>query len=188
MKIGFFGGSFNPPSYVHIKLAKALINEYNLDKVIFVPVGDYYEKASLISSNHRYNMLMLAIEDEEKLGIDSTAIESKNKLYAVDTFKLLKEKYKKDDIFFIMGSDNFRKMPNWKDYNELINEYNIIVIERERKEIRKTNRKNIFCYIPKEWQEVDSTKIRKMIKNNENAEAFLNPKVFNYIKKNKLYK
>ena len=74
MKIGFFGGSFNPPSYVHIELAKALINEYNLDKVIFVPVGDYYEKASLISSNHRYNMLMLAIEDEEKLEIDSTAI------------------------------------------------------------------------------------------------------------------
>ena len=44
MKIGFFGGCFNPPSNIHINLAKNVINEYKLDKLIFVPVGDYYDK------------------------------------------------------------------------------------------------------------------------------------------------
>lgn len=46
-KIGFFGGCFNPPSNVHIDLAKKVIKENNLDEVIFVPVGDFYEKKGL---------------------------------------------------------------------------------------------------------------------------------------------
>lgn len=188
MKIGFFGGSFNPPSYVHIKLAKDLIKEYNLDKVVFVPVGDYYQKESLINSKHRYNMLKLAIEDEPKLEIDTIAIESTVKLYATDTFNLIKEKYKNEDIFFIMGSDNYRKMPTWKDYDKIINQYTIIVIERERKEIRNAERKNMICYIPEKLQKIDSTKIREKIKNNEAVEMFLKPTVYKYIKENNLYK
>ena len=99
---------------------------------------------------------------------------------------LLKEKYKKDDIFFIMGSDNFRKMPAWKNYEELIRNYNIIVIERERKKIRSENPKNIIEFIPEKLAEADSTKIRKMIKNNENVKEYLKPKVYEYIRKNKI--
>lgn len=132
-------------------------------------------------------MLKLAIED--KMDVEKIAVESKIKLYATDTFELIKEKYNKDDIFFIMGSDNFRKMPAWKNYEELIKKYNIIVIERERKKIRHEKPKNIIEYIPEKLAESDSTKIRKMIKNDqEEAEKYLNQKVYEYIKKNELYK
>lgn len=150
-----------------------------------MPVGNYYEKNDLIDAKHRYNMLKLAIED--KMDIEKIAIESKIKLYASDTFKLIKEKYNKDDIFFIMGSDNFRKMPTWKNYEELKANYNIIVIERERKKIRHENPKNIIEYIPEQLAQIDSTQIRKMIKNKENAKKYLNPKVYQYIKENNLY-
>lgn len=186
MRLGFFGGSFNPPSYIHINLAKTLIREYNLDKVIFVPVGNYYEKENLIDAKHRYNMLKLAIE--ENMDVEKIAIESKIKLYASDTFGLIKEKYYSEDIFFIMGSDNFRKMPTWKNYEELIKNYKIIVIERERKKIRNENSKNIIEYIPEKLSEIDSTRIRQMMKNNdEEAKKYLNNKVYEYIKENNLY-
>ena len=159
-----------------------------MDKVIFVPVGNYYAKKELIDAKHRYNMLKIAIENEEKLDVEKIAIESKIKLYAADTFKLIKEKYKKDDIFFIMGSDNFRKMPTWKNYEDLKINYNIIVIERERKKIRHEKPENIIEIIPQELAEIDSTQIRQMIKNNEaNAKKYLNPKVYEYIRKNNLY-
>lgn len=157
-----------------------------MDKIYFVPVGNYYEKSSLIEAKHRYNMLKLAIED--KMDVEKIAIESKIKLYAIDTFELLKEKYNKDDIFFIMGSDNFRKMPTWKNYEKLKTNYNIIVIERERKKIRNENQKNIIEFIPEKLAEIDSTQIREMIKNNEkNVKKYLNPKVYEYIQKNNLY-
>lgn len=163
-----------------------MISEYNLDKIYFVPVGNYYEKSSLIEAKHRYNMLKLAIED--KMDVEKIAIESKVKLYAIDTFELLKEKYNKDDIFFIMGSDNFRKMPTWKNYEKLKTNYNIIVIERERKKIRNENQKNIIEFIPDKLAEIDSTQIREMFKNNEkNVKKYLNPKVYEYIQKNNLY-
>lgn len=156
-----------------------------MDKVIFVPVGNYYEKSELIDAKHRYNMLKLAIED--KMDVEKIGIESNIKLYAIDTFRLLKEKYSEDDIFFIMGSDNFRKMPDWKSYEELKNNYNIIVVERERKEKRYENSKNIIEFIPENLAEIDSTKIRQMIKNNENVEKYLNANVLKYIKQNNLY-
>lgn len=156
-----------------------------MDKVIFVPVGDYYEKNELIEAKHRYNMLNLAIED--KMEVEKIGLESKIKLYAVDTFKLIKEKYSTDNIFFIMGSDNFRKMPKWKDYEELKTNYNIIVVERERKTVRHEEPENIIEFIPENLAEVDSTQIRQMIKNNENVEKHLNSKVIEYIKQNKLY-
>lgn len=130
-------------------------------------------------------MLKLTIED--KMEVEKIAIESKIKLYASDTFKLIKEKYNNDDIFFIMGSDNFRKMPTWKNYEELKRNYNIIVIERERKKIRQKNPENIMEFIPEKLAEIDSSKIRKMIKNGEYPKGCLNPKVYQYIKKNNLY-
>lgn len=188
MKIGFFGGSFNPPSYIHINLAKELINKHIVEKVIFVPVGNYYQKEDLIDVKHRLSMLKLAIQDETNLAIDEVAADSKIKLFASDTFKLIKEKYKSHELFFIMGSDNFRKMPSWNNYEELINNYNIIVIERERKKIRNTSEKNILEYIPEKLQEIDSSKIRNMIKNSENVNNFVDKKVIKYIEKNKLYK
>ncbi|MBO5412991.1 MAG: nicotinate (nicotinamide) nucleotide adenylyltransferase [Clostridia bacterium] len=172
---------------MHINLAKILIKEYNLDKIFFVPVGNYYEKNDLIDAYHRYNMLKLAIEDNKQLEIEKIGLESKIKLYASDTFKLIKEKYQKDNIFFVMGSDNFKKMPTWKNYEDLIKNYNIIVIERERKKIRNENPKNIIEFIPEKLASADSTKIRKMIKNNENTQKYLNPKVYKYIKQNNLY-
>lgn len=132
-------------------------------------------------------MLKLAIEDNKQLEIEKIGLESKIKLYASDTFKLIKEKYQKDNIFFVMGSDNFRKMPTWKNYEDLIKNYNIIVIERERKKIRNENPKNIIEFIPEKLASADSTIIRKMIKNNENVKEYLNPKVYEYIKKNNLY-
>ena len=187
MRIGFFGGSFNPPSHVHINLARIIIREYHLDKLFFVPVGDYYQKKDLIKANHRCNMLKLAIEDEKNIEIDTLAAESKTKLYASDTFRIIKEKYKGNEIFFIMGSDNYRKMPSWKDYNELINNYKIIVIERERKKTRKTNKNNIFEFIPEKLEEIDSSKIRKMISNNEDVTSYINENVYKYIKENELY-
>lgn len=169
-------------------MAKTLINEYNLDKIIFVPVGNYYKKQNLIDAKHRYNMMNLAVESELELEVEKLAVESKIKLYAIDTFELIKEKYNDDDIFFIMGSDNFRKMPEWKNYEKLIKNYNIIVIERERKKVRHEHPKNIIEFIPENLAETDSTQIRKMIKNNEEeAKKYLNSKVYKYIEENNLY-
>ena len=63
MKIGFFGGSFNPPSIAHLKLAKKAIKECKLDKVIFVPIGDFYDKEDLAPISDRIQMLKISCKN-----------------------------------------------------------------------------------------------------------------------------
>lgn len=169
-KIGFFGGCFNPPTNIHIKIANNLIKTKKLDKVIFVPVNDSYIKSGLISAEHRLNMIKLAIKDNNKLEVDDIETKENKKLFAVDAFELINQKYSKNyEVYFIMGSDNFEKMSKWKDYNK-IKDQKYIVIKRG---------KNV----------ISSTKIREMIaKNDSEAQKYLSREVYKYIEQNKLYK
>ena len=186
-KIGFFGGCFNQPTKVHINLANALIKSGLVDKVIFVPVGDYYNKQNLVSANHRYNMLKLLCNNNKFLDVENIASIHSNILYATDTFKKIYDKYNElAQIYFIMGSDNFKKMPTWKDYNRIITQYKFIVIQRfeDEEQIKKDN---VLYYTPEQIQNMNSTQIREMIKQHQNVEEFLEMQELQYIKRNKLY-
>ena len=166
-KIGFFGGCFNPPSNIHINLANRLIEEQKLDKIVFVPVNDFYKKNDLIEFKHRFTMLKFAIEGNSNLEVDDFEFKENRKLYAIDVFKIIEEKYSNYDIYFIMGSDNYSKLQKWKEY-ESLKKYKYIVLDRNDNDI-------------------SSTKIRNMIKKNSLKDDILNKKVYEYIKKNKLY-
>lgn len=187
-KIGFFGGCFNPPSNIHINLAKELVKNKLLDKVVFVPVGDYYKKQSLIDAKHRYNMLLLACNDCNYFDVEDVDVKSKKTLYASDTFKLIYDKYNSEsvEIYFIMGSDNFAKMSTWKDYDEIIKLYRYVVIERPNYK-ENVNQSNIIYYKLEQKEDMSATKIRNLIKNKKETTLYLNNKVAEYIKENKLY-
>ena len=64
MRIGIFGGCFNPPHKMHIEIATSLIKQGMLDKVIFVPTGNNYTKAELVDIKHRIAMLDLVVDKE----------------------------------------------------------------------------------------------------------------------------
>ena len=162
-KIGFFGGSFNPPTNMHIHLATKLIEDNLIEKLIFVPVGDYYKKQNLAPAIDRHNMLKIACKGFENLMVDNIASSHENMLYATDTFELIANKYKDADIYFIMGSDNFKKMPSWKNYEEIIKKYKFIVIERPNYE-ETTSLENVITYKIEQPEDMSSTKIRNMLK------------------------
>lgn len=186
-KIGFFGGCFNPPINTHINIAKNLLQNNIVDKVIFVPVGNYYKKQNLISAIHRYNMLKLLCENYEKIEVEDIASTHKGTLYATDTFELIQKKYSSyTDIYFIMGSDNFIKMPSWKNYEEIIKKYKFIVIERLKHET-SCNLTNVICFNNKQVEDISSTVIRHKLQNEEDVTKWINEKVLLYIQKNNLY-
>lgn len=187
LKIGFFGGSFNPPTDIHISLANELLSNKMLDKIIFVPVGDYYQKKNLIPAIHRYNMLKLATNKTKNMEVENIAIKHKETLFATDTLKLIYDKYYKEaDIYFIMGMDNFEKMPTWKDYEKLINKYKFIVIER-LKYNNNNNLENIIYYKNNHQKDISSTIIRNKIQEGKDVSKYIDVQVLKYIQENKLY-
>lgn len=170
-KIGFFGGCFNPVTNAHIELITEVIKQENLDKVYFVPMGDLYEKKDLISLEHRIKMLELAFEKQDKMEILNISNNDK-KTCAIDTFQRIDAKFPKAERFFIMGSDNYENMAKWKNAENLIKNYQYIILDRKNGNLRN----------------ISSSMIRKKIKQGEAVEDLIPNQIIEYIKQKNLYK
>ena len=170
-RIGFFGGCFNPITNAHINLIKEVIEKENLSKVYFVPMGDLYDKEDLISLKNRIEMLKIAFEGEQKLDILDISNKTE-KTYAIDTFRKIDEKFAGYQRFFIMGSDNYKKLGEWKSHQELIHNYKYIILDREGGEMK----------------DISSSMIRNKIKANENIYDLIPKDVVKYIEQKNLYK
>lgn len=197
-KLGFFGGSFNPPTYAHINIAKMSIEKFNLDAVYFVPVGNLYNKPSLIDEKYRYKMLQLVCGD--KIKAENIELNRKETLDTLQAFNLIEEKYKNDEteIFYIMGADNFEKLPDWKDSKKLVEDYQYIIFKRdgsnleqciEKNQILKKNRQNFKFLDLQQYADISSGIIRELIKKEdyEKCKEYTDAAIVQYIKENKLY-
>ena len=196
-KIGFFGGSFNPPTNAHINLARQIVDECNLDKLVFVPIGDFYKKNELIEFRHRYNMLSIICNLNEKLEVSDIESNQQTNLYAIDIFKIIKEKHINDDVYYIMGSDNLKKIKKWKDYDELVAKYKYIILEREKnvfQDIIKNNdtiKQNIENYNVVSnyiYNDISSSLVREKIRKNMDISKLIPKEIEEYIIENNLYK
>lgn len=195
MKIGFFGGSFNPPTFAHINLARKALVECNLDKVIFVPVGDFYDKKELAPAKDRYNMLKIACKDKKNIEVSDIELKVKEKIYAIDAFKLIEENYPDTDIYFIMGADNFINIMTWKNSKELIKKYKYIVLDREDIDVEdyinkfsEIDRNRIIIIKNENYSRHSSSKFRSMAKEErEYGQDMIPKKIMEYIKENNLF-
>ena len=188
MKIGIFGGPFNPPHKMHKRIALDLIKNGYVDKVIFVPTGNKYNKKDLIDVKDRLEMLKIMTKNSNNLLVSD--YEVKNVLtYTYQTLDYFKSIYPNDEIYFICGTDNLQEIQTWKNYEYILNNYKILVIIRDNDKIidivkqLSTNNIIITNIITKN---LSSTKIRNGLRNNEEIKGLDND-VIDYIKKRKLY-
>lgn len=197
--IAVFGGSFNPPINSHIILAKQIMKICKMiEKLIFVPVSTKYQKLDLADDNHRYNMLKLICENEDKLEVSDIELKQNKQLYTIETLDYFKQQYGQDyDIYFIMGTDNLKELETWNNSERLLKDYKIIVLERNDDKLEEIISMNSFLNNNKESLikiegiskiDLSSSFIRDRIQNGENVEEYMPKKVLEYIKANELYK
>lgn len=194
MRIGIFGGSFNPPHKMHVDIAKYILDNKFLDKIIFVPTGIHYKyKSNLAPDEQRYEMLCLALEDVPNVSVSDC--EQRGKLvYTWETLKSFQESYTDDEIYFICGADNLSYIEKWKNASYILEHFKILVIKRGTEDLetilnRLAKYRGNINVLDMALNCLSSTVIRDKIKNRENVSSeYLNPKVLNYIKKNKMYR
>ena len=195
--IAIFGGSFNPPINSHFILAKEILTKYNrIEKIIFVPVSTKYKKDNLIADKHRYDMLKIMCNNQQKLEVSNIELITDKQLYTIQTLDFFKKMYKENEIYFIMGTDNLKEIKTWREPARLLEEYKIIVLERENDKLENIIKESELLIKYKnsliKVDEIDkiflsSTMIRDKIKKGEDVKEFINEEVFEYIKENKLY-
>jgi nicotinate-nucleotide adenylyltransferase len=188
MKIGIFGGTFDPIHNGHIYLAEKVSARLSLSRVIFVPayIPPHKTGKKITSAKHRYNMLKLAIRNNRKLAISDIELKRKGKSYSIETIKIFKEKYgPKVELVFMAGSDLVSELYKWKDLDEILKNCCFIVIERPGFKMKKDL--NGILVLKIKAKGIQSTDIRNGIRNNKPLKGVMPEKVLEYIKKHELY-
>lgn len=193
MKIGIFGGSFNPPHKMHVHIAKELINKHYVDKVIFVPTGSKYRyKNNLLPDNYRFDMLQLIVNKDVNLSVSDFELKD-NIVYTYQTLNYFKDKNECAEIYFICGADNLSYIDKWMNGEDILRNYKILVVERNWEKIEnllakyKDYERNIIVANIKQ-KDISSTKIREKLKQNKSVINLLDDDVYTYIRENNLYK
>jgi len=194
MKIGIFGGSFNPPHSMHQMIALDLIQNHLVDKVIYVPTSIQYNKKGLASNEDRYEMVKRMIDKNPNLEVSD--YEFKKLTFTYQTLDYFQKKYPNDEIYFICGTDNFIELDTWNNYKYLLEQFRWIIIKRNEDNIEELLKKYQkyqhhihISNLPN--NPISSTQIRELLKTSPNDELLrinLNPSVLEYIKKQKLYR
>jgi nicotinate-nucleotide adenylyltransferase len=190
--IALFFGSFNPIHIGHLILANYILENSAMEELWFVvsPQNPFKDKKTLLKDNNRLDMVQLAIRNYPKMRANNIEFSLPKPSYTIDTLIYLKEKYPEVSFSLIMGEDNLENLHKWKNYDMLINNYQILVYPRIFEGKLKepvTVHKNIIP-IKAPIIELSATEIRNMIKAGKNVRPMLPPEVFEYLDGSSFYK
>lgn len=191
IETGIFSGSFNPIHTGHLMLAGYISAFTYVEEVWFVvtPHNPLKVKESLLPDNIRLEMARLALEDYDNLKVSDVEFHMPRPSYTIDTLNALTEEHPERRFTLIIGGDNWSLFEKWKDYEQIMERYQILIYPRQGENISipKRLRKSVqLVNAPK--VEISSTFIRHAIGEGKEMRAFLPPKVYDYIKKNQLYR
>ena len=188
MRIGVFGGTFNPIHFGHLVLAEQAYEKLSLTKVIFIPsyCPPHKKSPNIALAFHRYNMVKLAIKDNPRFEISDIEIKRKGCSYLIDTLRELKNKYSKAKLFFISGSDVSEQIARWKSIREILILSKLVLAKRPGYRLKKYNR-NISVISITEL-DISSSTIRRKINKVKSVRYLLPMRIYKYIKEKGLYR
>ena len=121
MKIGLYGGTFDPIHHGHLILAREAMETLALDRVIFIPAARSPHKldAAPAPDALRLKMVKLAISDEPKFEVDDCDLRRSAPSFAFDTVQKIRARFANDELFYFIGEDNARDLATWHRFSEL---------------------------------------------------------------------
>lgn len=189
MHIGLYFGSFNPIHIGHLIIANHIVENADIDKIWFVvsPHNPLKDSHSLLNEYDRLHLVNLAIEGNNKFRASNVEFHLPKPSYTIDTLTYLKEKFPLERFSVIMGADSFQNIQRWKNYEQLLANYPVIVYERPGFEIKETFGAKI-TRLQAPLLEVSSTYIRKQIKEHRSIRYLVPDKVMQYIDDSNYYR
>ena len=205
MKIGIYGGTFNPPHLGHITAAKAVFQMLELDRLLLIPAGIPPHKAlpeGSASADQRLEMTRLAGEQLDlggKVQVLDLELKREGRSFTVDTLETLKEQYPDDELWLLMGTDMFLTLQAWKNPEKILSLAGIAAFgrtEEDTEELFAVQREylcktypqaRIFTLTIPGVVEVSSTELREKLAKGEGG-CLLAPAVYGYILREGLYR
>ncbi|PZX60277.1 nicotinate-nucleotide adenylyltransferase [Algoriphagus ratkowskyi] len=187
MKIGLYFGSFNPIHIGHLIIADTLQDRTDLDQIWFVvsPQNPLKKRQSLIHEFDRLRMVELAIEDNYQFKASDVEFSMPKPSYTIDTLAYLTDQYPQHQFCLFLGSDNLTQLKRWKNYQTILDNYEIFVYPRPG-DATTSEHPNIKL-IDAPLLDISATFIRKSILAGKSVKYLLPDGVADYIRDKKLY-
>jgi len=193
-KVGILGGTFDPIHIGHLVMASFALDEFKLDKVIFVPNGNPPHKMAKSHRMHRLDMTKIVTSYNKKFEVCDFEILKDEPSYTIDTVRHLKRDG--DEIYFIIGADSFYYLETWRNFDKLKKECYFIAFDRIsdvetsfEDDIKIFNKKYDAKVLGAKMPVIDvsSTLIRQRVKDKKSIEFLTLKEVENYIIEHNLY-
>lgn len=207
MRVGIFGGTFNPVHNGHIRVACDVLASMSLDEIWFVCASQPPHKQTVISDYHRMNMLKLALKNHPYFY--PSDIEIKNRFrYSIDTISYLNKFYSDYKFYFLLGFDAFLEINTWKEWKKIFSSINFIIFNRygvqDKTKIILKNylgleieevAQGYYLYKNREIHNlnvkslnISGSEIRELVKKGYNITSCVGREVAEYIYANNLYR
>lgn len=200
MKIGLYGGTYDPIHFGHIKIAEKAVEQFDLDELWFIPakIPPHKMNSNVTDTTHRLNMLKLAVSElDDRFKINTYELDNETVSFSYLTLSQFTKLYPDVEFYFIIGEDSLRDFPKWK-HPEIISSLVKLVVAPRFIE----HRENIEKYISQYKIEYDariyildfplvpisSTDIRKKLFTDSGIRKMVSDSVYKYILDNNLYK
>lgn len=189
MKIGLFFGSFNPVHSGHMIIANIMAEHTDLQQVWFVvsPQNPHKSSKSLLHEHDRYAMVEQAINDNYHLKVTDIEFRMPRPSYTIDTLAYLSDKHPDHDFKLIIGEDNLKSFPKWKNHQIILEQYGLYVYPRPGAVLSEIRDHHNVKFIEAPLLDISATFIRKCLKENKSIKYLVPEPVEVFIKSKKLF-
>ena len=197
MKVGIFGGTFDPIHQGHMIIAEQVMGELDLARVVFVPGGiPPHKEASSVraSAEDRFDMVEAAVADNERFSVDRIEVDAARAMHSVETVQILKERSLGDEWYFISGADEVSNLLAWKEPDRLLEEVVMVAATRPGYDLSQLDHlekalRNFDRIFPVECTRVDisATGIRRRILQGKSVRYLVPESSYEIISDRRLY-
>ena len=210
MRLGIFGGTFDPPHVGHLLAASDAIEQLSLDRLVFVPAAVQPLKASRVTASgaDRLAMVRLMAGDDSRLETDSVELDRDGLSYTVDTLREFARRYPSAERYFLVGADVLSSFAQWRDPNLVLELATLAVLTR-RADSEGTSTSGApraggaprtaeneldpelarrSTVVPTRRIDVSSTEIRERVRTGRSIHGFVTDAVAGYISSHGLYR
>lgn len=197
MRIGIYGGSFDPVHNGHINAARNFMEELSLDKIIIVPAycSPFKKGLAVTPSQHRLNMCNIAFGNTEGFEVSDVEILRSDEGYMSDTVAQIREQYPDAELFLLLGSDQLLIFQKWHAWSKITDGATVAAAARTWDDdaameaaaavLRSYGAEVII--VPIDVKELSSTDVREAVRRGDDISAMVPPGVAEYIWDNYLY-
>ena len=192
IKLGVFGGSFDPPHRAHLELVRSVVEELELDHVLVTVANDPWQKSAsrkITDGSHRLQMTRLLFRDYSEATVSDIEFQLGGESNTANTLRALRSKYQSAEFFLLLGYDSAIGINAWRDPDLILDQSQVVVVERPGfTNIKLPSILSSAIHIQGLNLDISSENIRRRLENGESISDITPESIRNYIAEHGLYR